>query len=441
MVARPFAMTLRLTIVAIATALIIACGSDDPNSGSVDSGPGQDLDGDGWEIGVPDASFDVESDSVDCRTLGCACEADSDCEAGYCLDHPDGGRVCSEFCDDACSVERYECVLIENSGGDAVRICIPERQSFCDRCNVTSDCGSLEAACVPLVDGDWCIVPCGPEQSCPDNAVCEPTVVEGEEAEYCVPLHGVCEGCVDRDGDRFGLGPDCLGEDPDDEDPLTHPGAPETCDGRDNDGDGDADEGFDLTTDPQNCGACGVVCAVEGGTGVCDDGLCRVGDCPEGFADCDLEFDNGCETDLSAPELCGTCGVAAEVPGSPCGTCGTGIWACDADLGDVTCEEGAGDEALNGCGGCGLLEAEPGDPCGTCSAGRYECDGDDAVSCVRDPGDTAPASCAVAQPLRIGWSVGDATTESAAIRWSPAPVMAPYRRTTDMRMSPVEVEE
>ena len=48
------------------------------------------------------------------------------------------------------------------------------------------------------------------------------------------PVVDVPSACVDRDGDGYGAGcargPDC-----DDNDPLSHPGAPERCDGFDND--------------------------------------------------------------------------------------------------------------------------------------------------------------------------------------------------------------
>ncbi len=41
--------------------------------------------------------------------------------------------------------------------------------------------------------------------------------------------------CVDGDGDGYGVGAGCLGADCNDRDPLSHPGAAERCDGRDND--------------------------------------------------------------------------------------------------------------------------------------------------------------------------------------------------------------
>ena len=431
---------LRILLVSFA-ALALACSGQSGSSG-VDLADSGDALGDSATLDArQDVTPDLGSDSdPECRTLGCPCEADLECESGYCVEHPDGGDVCSEFCLDDCSLEDYECVLLQNSGGDAVRICIPLGDSFCDPCQVSADCGSLRAACVPVVDGDRCITPCGAERTCPEGAVCEATVVEGDARDLCVPIDGVCEGCVDRDGDRYGLGPDCLGADPDDENPLTYPGAPETCDGVDNDGDGDVDEGFDFESDTGNCGSCGVRCDHEDGVGICSEGSCAIDSCDEGIGDCDRVFDNGCETDLTDPLRCGSCEFPSAEPGTVCGVCDTGIWTCEPDRFDVVCDRDRGDEAQNPCGGCELLDSAPGDRCGTCSAGVLECESPDLLACVDDPGSEAPDSCAVAQPLRIGWSVGNSATSEHNIRWSPDPVMAPYRTTDETRWSPVEDE-
>ena len=48
----------------------------------------------------------------------------------------------------------------------------------------------------------------------------------------------------------------------------------EICDGKDDDGDGSVDEGFDLDRDAFNCGACGHVCDFVAGES-CAGGSCR----------------------------------------------------------------------------------------------------------------------------------------------------------------------
>jgi streptogramin lyase len=64
----------------------------------------------------------------------------------------------------------------------------------------------------------------------------------------------VCTEGVDKDGDGYGIG--CpAGKDCDDNDANTYPGAPEICDGKDNDCDGTIDEGV-----ANACGTCGSGC-------------------------------------------------------------------------------------------------------------------------------------------------------------------------------------
>ena len=79
-------------------------------------------------------------------------------------------------------------------------------------------------------------------------------------------------------------------------------GGIEECDGKDNDCDCETDEGFDLCSDPNNCGECGVLC--QGLNSLCSCIGCQC-NC---IRDCDIDGippDNGCFADvLSIPPGC-----------------------------------------------------------------------------------------------------------------------------------------
>jgi hypothetical protein len=51
----------------------------------------------------------------------------------------------------------------------------------------------------------------------------------------------------------------------------------------------------DILTDPQNCGACGVVCNLPNAFPRCEGGFCLVDTCAAGFLDLDNQVENGCE--------------------------------------------------------------------------------------------------------------------------------------------------
>jgi hypothetical protein len=111
-------------------------------------------------------------------------------------------------------------------------------------------------------------------------ALCAMTTCKNEEPS-----------ATDRDGDHFDAPADC-----NDSDPTVYPGAPEICDGKDNNCNNEIDENSNLQDDVNNCGTCGNAC-LQGkphSTGTCAGGTCGLV-CESGYADCDSDLENGCE--------------------------------------------------------------------------------------------------------------------------------------------------
>jgi hypothetical protein len=69
----------------------------------------------------------------------------------------------------------------------------------------------------------------------------------------------------------------------------------EICNGADDNCDGQIDEGFNLKTDPLNCGKCGTVCNLPNAVAGCANGACTVAVCKPGFADLNKNAADGCE--------------------------------------------------------------------------------------------------------------------------------------------------
>ncbi len=98
--------------------------------------------------------------------------------------------------------------------------------------------------------------------------------------------------CRDADGDGVPAANDC-----DDANAKVFPGAVEMCDGLDNNCNGSVDDNVSIL--------------VERGMGACKAGAVSILKCDKGYADCDGDVSNGCETDLmSDDENCGGCGNA-----------------------------------------------------------------------------------------------------------------------------------
>ena len=84
-------------------------------------------------------------------------------------------------------------------------------------------------------------------------------------------------------------------DDVDDEEEAGCIPAEEECNGLDDDCNGTIDDGFDLLTDPDNCGACGWECEIDHATARCENGACRVDSCEEGYFDLNGDPSDGCE--------------------------------------------------------------------------------------------------------------------------------------------------
>ena len=80
----------------------------------------------------------------------------------------------------------------------------------------------------------------------------------------------------------------------------------EVCDGQDNDCDGLTDENFDLASDEDNCGECGVVCGFDQARPTCTEGVCGIRSCEPGWVDTNADLEDGCECRQSndGEEIC-----------------------------------------------------------------------------------------------------------------------------------------
>ncbi|MBI5517205.1 MAG: hypothetical protein HY909_25725 [Deltaproteobacteria bacterium] len=114
-------------------------------------------------------------------------------------------------------------------------------------------------------------------------------------------------------------------------------------------------------TDVMNCSGCGVACAFTNGNATCTAGACALGSCRAGFGNCDAMASNGCETALGSNlEHCGACGRACAARPHAVARCDTGACRSDCEPGFADCNGNPADgcetdvrTSLTDCGGCG----------------------------------------------------------------------------------------
>jgi hypothetical protein len=84
----------------------------------------------------------------------------------------------------------------------------------------------------------------------------------------------------------------------------------------------DANDGCEsqLDSDPDNCGKCGNECAPPHMIATCTNSKCQIQGCEDGWTDCDGNQKNGCEANLNHDKMnCGMCGMACPMDHPFCG--------------------------------------------------------------------------------------------------------------------------
>ncbi len=147
----------------------------------------------------------------------------------------------------------------------------------------------------------------------------------------------------------------------------------------------------DTASDPSNCGVCGMACTAPNAAPACTAGVCAVGMCNAGFADCDTTVANGCEINIETDARhCGACSNACA--GAPaglgycnagtCAACATGSGDCD-HVASNGCEANLDTDTAH-CGACGAACSVPNAAAacvagacsiGSCNAGFRDCNG------------------------------------------------------------------
>ncbi len=170
------------------------------------------------------------------------------------------------------------------------------------------------------------------------------------------------------------------------------------CSGGYADCNGSASDGCEvnIASDPTHCGSCGKTCSSAGGTATCTSGICGIV-CSNGYADCNSDPSDGCETSLTTTSNCGACGTTcSNANGST--TCSSGACSpiCNSGYGDCDSNPDNGCETnlnqnVNDCGACGTVCSCPNGRtpnclngscgCSACSAGTADCDGNSSNGC------------------------------------------------------------
>lgn len=336
--------------------------------------------------------LDGDCTIVRCREtyFDCDKKAENGCESK--LDTTEHCGACGAMCA-LPNVEANKCAPA--AAGNACVVnhsCAPDAAG-CEPDSKQTGCKPGFADCDGIA-GNGCETSLHTLQNC--GACGKPCAIEGSEASCdkgtcafvgCAKGFGDCgDGCQSLSDDKANCGA-CENGCPADA-KMCFGGRCTSLDCKphmaDCDGKPDNDCEADLTTG-KTCGSCDVSCGpYDHAAPGCKDERCAIGSCNDGFADCDGQLKNGCETALDQIKTCGACDVdcskLSHVTAADCGKTG-----CE----NLKCEDGFGDcdgDAKNGC----EQPLKTADHCGMC---KQACAPDHATASC-DTGACVISACA-----------------------------------------------
>ena len=329
------------TVVLLMAAVVVGC-----------SGSGEKLEGDvtevaGVEVAAPEivvadvpedtgggfdfvwqefvgegAGFDVMDAGPGVGETGYPCEKHEDCNSGFCLQTLDG-RACSMTCLDECPFD-WVCMQFTPALPDQVYVCMQRFVQLCRPCSTNAECRTDgvddgEACVAHGAAGSFCGAACEVDEECPGGYVCDDVAdVAGGTVRQCIVKDGECacnkwfvdEGaqtaCFAQnewgtcDGKRGCMAVGLTACD------AVAP-AEESCNGKDDDCDGDVDEDLEGSSClvVNDHGACAGVLECVGGKEKCEGAQAAPESCDGQDNDCDGDVDEGyADTDKDGTADC-----------------------------------------------------------------------------------------------------------------------------------------